>query len=73
VAFYTDKASLFRIAEKRRRYEPGVDQDAVEMPPTQISRAWRELGMGWIAGHSPQAEGRVERNFGTAQLVKGLR
>ncbi len=44
------------------------------MPPTQIGRALRELGITWIAAHSPQAKGRVERNFGTAQdrLVKGL-
>ena len=75
VAFYTDKASLFRTAEKRKRDEPGVDKDAVEMPPTQTGRALRELGIAWIAAHSPQAKGRVERNFGTAQdrLVKGLR
>src|ERR1700688_1310585 len=75
LAFYTDKASLFRTAEKRRRDEPGVDKDPVEMPPTQIGRALRELGIGWIAAHSPQAKGRVERNFGTAQdrLVKGMR
>ena len=45
------------------------------MPPTQIGRALRELGIGWIAAHSPQAKGRIERSFGTAQdrLVKGLR
>lgn len=75
VAFYTDKASLFRNHEKRRRDEPGVDKDAVEMPPTQIGRALRELGITWLAAHSPQAKGRVERNFGTAQdrLVKGMR
>jgi len=75
VAFYTDKASMFRTAEKRKRDEPGVDQDAVEMPPTQIARALGELGITWIAAHSPQAKGRVERNFGTAQdrLVKGMR
>jgi len=75
VAFYTDKASLFRNNEKRRRDEPGVDKDPVEMPPTQIGRALRELGITWIAAHSPQAKGRVERNFGTAQdrLVKGMR
>ena len=35
-AFYTDKASLFQTAEKRKRDEPGVDQDPVEMPPTQL-------------------------------------
>src|SRR5208337_2467906 len=75
LAFYTDKASIFRTTEKRRRDEPGVDKDPVEMPPTQIGRALRELGITWIAAHSPQAKGRVERNFGTAQdrLVKGMR
>ena len=75
LTLYTDKASIFRTAEKRRRDEPGVDKDAVEMPPTQIGRALRELGITWIAAHSPQAKGRVERNFGTAQdrLVKGMR
>src|SRR5260370_1104347 len=75
LAFYTDKASLFRTAEKRKRDEPGVEKDAVEMPPTQIGRGLRELGITWIAAHSPQAKGRVERNFGTAQdrLCKGMR
>jgi transposase len=75
LAFYTDKASHFHTTEKRRRDEPGVDKDRVEMPPTQIERALRELGINWIAAHSPQAKGRVERNFQTAQdrLVKGMR
>jgi hypothetical protein len=75
LAFYTDKASIFRTAEKRRRDEPGVDKDPVEMPPTQIGRALQELGIAWIPAHTPQAKGRVERNFGTAQdrLVKGMR
>jgi transposase len=75
VSFYTDKASLFQTAEKRKRDEPGVEKDAMEMPPTQIGRALRELGITWIAAHSPQAKGRVERNFRTAQdrLVKGMR
>src|ERR1700692_3328557 len=75
LAFYTDKAAIFQTAEKRKRDEPGVDKDPVEMPPTQIGRALQELGIAWIAAHSPQAKGRVERNFGTAQdrLVKGMR
>jgi transposase len=75
LTFYTDKASLFQTAEKRKRDEPGVEKDAVEMPPTQIGRALRELGIAWIPAHSAQAKGRVERNFGTAQdrLVKGMR
>lgn len=75
VSFYTDKASLFQTAEKHKRDEPGVEKDAVEMPLTQMGRALRELGITWIAAHSPQAKGRVERNFETAQdrLVKGMR
>ncbi len=75
LAFYTDKASLFQTAEKRKRDEPGVEKDAAEMPPTQIGRALRELSIAWIAAHSPQAKGRVERGFLTAQdrLVKGMR
>jgi transposase len=74
VSFYTDKASLFQTAEKRKRDEPGVEKDPVELPATQIGRALREFGITWIAAHSPQAKGRVERNFATAdRLVKGMR
>lgn len=74
-AYYTDKASLFMTTEKRKRDEPGVDKDRADMPPTQIQRALRELNVAWIAAHSPQAKGRIERSFQTAQdrLVKGLR
>ncbi len=75
LAFYTDKAGLFQTAEKRRRDQPGMDQDPREMPPTQIERALRELGITWIPAHSPQAKGRIERSFDTAQdrLVKKMR
>jgi hypothetical protein len=74
VAFYTDKASLFQTAVKAPRYT-AVAGDRPELPPTQIGRALRELSIVWIAAHSPQAKGRVERSFQTAQdrLVKGLR
>ena len=34
LAFYTDKASHFQTAQKRRRDSPGVDQDPIDMPPT---------------------------------------
>jgi hypothetical protein len=47
LVFYTDKASLFQTAEKRRRDEPGVEKGRGEMPPTQIGRALRELGIAW--------------------------
>jgi transposase len=76
VSFYTDKASLFLTTPKVRRNERDLPRDEREPPPpTQIGRALRELGITWIAAHSPQAKGRVERSFGTAQdrLVKGLR
>lgn len=75
LAVYTGKAGLFQTAEKRKRDEPGVDKDPEEMPPAQIGRALKELGIVWIAAHAAQAKGRVERNFGTAQdrLVKGMR
>src|SRR3972149_4879446 len=38
-----------------------------ERPKTRIGRALDDLGIEWIAAHSPQAKGRVERFFGTAQ------
>jgi hypothetical protein len=68
--FYTDKASIFTTTPKKNhpvREEP--------LPPAQIGRALQKLGIGWIAAHSPQAKGRVERSFDTDQdrLVKGLR
>lgn len=74
-AFYTDKASLFQTAVKTKRDTQREGQDRPQMPPTQIGRALEELDIRWIAAHSPQAKGRVERGFGTAQdrLVKGMR
>jgi hypothetical protein len=76
VSFYTDKASLFQTAPKVARDHKELPRDQREpLPPTQIGRALRELGIVWIAAHSAPAKGRVERSFGTAQdrLVKGLR
>jgi len=71
VEFYTDKDSLFTV--NRPSWE--TEDEAWPEALTQIGRALRELGIGWTAAHSPQAKGRVERFFGTAQdrLVKGLR
>jgi len=75
LAFYTDKAAIFQTAEKAKRWESAAAKDRTELPPTQIGRALRELGITWIPAHSPQAKGRVERGFATAQdrLVKGMR
>lgn len=76
LSFYTDKASMFHTTPKISRSQKELARDEREpLPPTQIGRALRELNIVWIAAHSPQAKGRVERSFGTAQdrLVKGLR
>jgi hypothetical protein len=75
LAYYTDKASLFQTAVKTKRDGSRKGKDREELPPTQIGRALRELGITWIPAHSPQAKGRVERGFLTAQdrLVKGMR
>jgi transposase len=70
-AVYTDKAGMFQPTLAR-----GWKTDDPEpRAETQIGRALRELGIEWIAAHSPQAKGRVERCFGTLQdrLVKALR
>lgn len=68
---YTDHAGLFHV-NRRLHYNKHLDEKPGQ---TQIGRALQELGIGWIAAHSPQAKGRIERFFGTAQdrLVKGLR
>jgi transposase len=76
VSYYTDKASLFQTAPKMARDSTALPRDERDpLPPTQIGRALRELDIVWIGAHSPQAKGRIERSFQTAQdrLVKGLR
>jgi hypothetical protein len=55
VAFYTDKASLFQTTPKLRRIDKEQElQERQPLPPTQIGRALRELGITWIAAHSPR-------------------
>ena len=75
LGYYTDKAAIFQTAEKTKRDGSRLGKSREELPPTQIGRALQELGIPWIAAYSPQAKGRVERGFLTAQdrLVKGLR
>ena len=72
---YTDKASHFQVTQKSKRYEQEWEKGSKTMPPTQIARALGELNIAWIPAHSPQAKGRIERFFETAQdrLVKGMR
>ena len=71
VALYTDKHSTFKV----NRPPDLNEQLAGEPAQTQFARALKELGIEWIAAHSPQAKGRVERVFATLQdrLVKEMR
>ena len=69
---YTDRDSMFTVPTQLGETE----QERVAAGRlTQIGRSLRELGIGWIAAYSPQAKGRIERSFLTAQdrLVKQLR
>lgn len=72
VDVYTDRDSMFAVPRRAGESElQRIEADRL----TQIGRALRDLGIGWIAANSPQAKGRVERSHSTAQdrLVKQLR
>jgi hypothetical protein len=72
VETYTDRDSMFAVPPRKEESER---QRRAADRVTQIGRALRELGIGWIPAYSPQAKGRVERSFQTDQdrLVKELR
>jgi transposase len=65
-AFYSDKASIFRVASPR---------DPKRSGNTQFGRALSELNIDILCANTPQAKGRVERTHLTLQdrLVKELR
>ena len=71
LALYTDKNGLF-VTSRPVQWQ---EQLHGEPARTQFGRALAELDIEWIAAHSPQAKGRVERLFGTLQdrLVKEMR
>ena len=66
LTLYTDRHSIFEPQDKGHALPDAV---------TQFGRALQELGIDLICAHSPQAKGRIERSFGTAQdrWVKELR
>ena len=74
VAFYTDKAGHFGQWTRPVSRIPLQERD-IQRTESIIRRALKELNVELILAHSPQAKGRVERNFGTSQdrLVKELR
>ena len=71
LAHYTDRNSIFRTTRPAQWGE----QLRGDPARTQFGRALNELGIEWIAAHSPQAKGRIERLFETLQdrLVKEMR
>lgn len=66
VAFYSDKASIFRV---------GAPGNSKRSGNTQFGRAMSELNIDILCANTPQAKGRVERAHLTLQdrLVKELR
>ncbi len=66
LALYTDRHSIFEVQAKG---------EALPDAQTQFGRALAELDIELIRARSPQAKGRVERSFGTAQdrVVKEMR
>lgn len=73
VAAYSDRHSVFWI--KPRPGETLADEQGRERMPTQVGRAFAELGVEMIFAGSPQAKGRIERLWNTFQdrLVAELR
>jgi hypothetical protein len=72
-AIYHDRHGIFEpsLSAPLTLEEQLVDRRV----PTQLGRAFAELGIGSISARSPQAKGRVERLWGTLQdrLVSELR
>jgi hypothetical protein len=66
VAFYSDKASIFRVAASEAAKGAGI---------TQFGRALSALNIDIVCANTPQAKGRVERAHLTLQdrLVKEMR
>lgn len=71
VSIYADRHSIYQT-NRKATVEEQLQGLASE---TQLGRALRELGIEYIAAHSPQAKGRIERSFRTFQdrLIKQMR
>ena len=68
-----DRASIF---EPALRQPLTLEEQLIDTRvPTQLGRAFAELGIGSISARSPGAKGRIERLWGTLQdrLIPELR
>jgi len=71
ISVYLDKHTTYKSTKK-----PSLeDQLEGVQPLSEVARAFKELGVEVIYAHSPQAKGRIERQFRTFQdrLIKELR
>jgi transposase len=64
LAFYGDHSGVFVRNDDNWTVN---EQLAGKRQPTQFGRALEQLGVTFIAAHSPQAKGRVERLWGVLQ------
>jgi transposase len=65
-AVYSDRHSVFWI-KPQEGGETLLDEQGRRRQPTQLGRAFAELGVEMIFASSPQAKGRIERLWGTLQ------
>lgn len=72
LAFYGDRLNVF---VRNDRHWTLTEELQGTRHPTHLGRILQALGVGYIAAHSPQAKGRVERLWQTLQdrLVSELR
>jgi transposase len=64
IAFYGDRSGVFT----RHDDHWSIDEQLAGLrQPTQFGRALQQLGITFIAAHSPQAKGRIERLWGVLQ------
>ena len=72
LAFYGDRLNVF---VRNDRHWTLAEELQGTRHPTHLGRVLQDLGIGYIAAHSPQAKGRVERLWQTLQdrLVSELR
>lgn len=71
MSIYLDKHTTYKSPVK----DPGYYGETQKESLSQFERAMKELGVGVIHAHSPQAKGRIERLFKTFQdrVVKEMR
>ena len=72
LALYGDRLNVFTRNDRHWSLD---EQLAGTQTPTHFGRILADLGIAFIAAHSPQAKGRIERLWGTLQdrLVSELR